>query len=236
MMDKNEFKQFCESGLSYKQFLTFEKPKVSQDGKFSATILQMGEFNAKGNMFIKGAFDEFVASNPKIPMYFQHNQSDYIGIWDNFRIEDNLLVADAKLFSDITQQSKETLSLLQAGYINRVSAGGASAPEDVMVVDRVDSEGKFRYGFVIKKSKLFEASLVLNPGDEEAKIRQDLSVDIQYSGKTVSDIVALLSAEKPKEEKQIKQEKVDDKGETENIVMEDFSFLAKVDDSMFKNL
>ena len=170
-----QFQQLVKKTTQFSQYMTLEAAKVSDDGEIEATLLTFGEFNQIGNMFLKDAFDDFIAEKPTVPMYFQHSNTRYVGFWNDYRIDGDEMIGKGKLFVKETQEAKEKAALIRAGYLNRVSIGGESEPRDIMLVDRFDPVTKrFSYGLVYKKARLFEASLVLRPADTTAVIKQDI--------------------------------------------------------------
>lgn len=173
-----DFQQYLKENVqNFHQFLTLEAPSISAAGEITATLIKMGEFNLKGNYFAPGAFDDFIKQDATVPMYFQHQNTAYVGQWENFRMEQDgsVLVADGKLFVDLTQDAKDKAALIGAGKINQVSVGGEADPGDVMWVDRIDEKtGRMTYGVVYNKASVGEVSLVLRPGDENAVIHQSM--------------------------------------------------------------
>lgn len=176
MLELAEFQQFLQkSGTVFEQFLTLEPASVSEEGDFNSRIITMGVFNDKGNMFVKGSFDEFIAEKPTVPMYFVHRNSHYIGVFDNFSLQnnDNELWGQGHLFVAAVQEAQEKRWMIANGFLNAVSAGGGGKPKDVMIVDRVLEDGSLSYGLVFSKAYLNEVSLVQRPGDATAMIQQD---------------------------------------------------------------
>ena len=81
-------------------------------------------------------------------MLYQHDIERIIGRWDNIRVEDNRLMADA-VFDMEDAQGKEVSRKVEAGFLKGCSLG--IIVEDMQEVDGV---------WVATRSEVFEASIV----------------------------------------------------------------------------
>lgn len=89
-------------------------------------------------------------------MLYQHDIERIIGRWDNIRVEDNRLMADA-IFDMEDAQGKEVSRKVEAGFLKGCSLG--IIVEDMQEVDGV---------WVATRSEVFEASIVSVPADAGA--------------------------------------------------------------------
>ena len=103
-------------------------------------------------------------------MLYQHDTERIIGRWENIRIEDNRLLAEA-IFDTEDEIGKEVARKVEAGFLKGCSLG-------IMVEDMQEIANEW----VATRSEIFEASIVSVPADAGAvrlydKNHQELSAE-----------------------------------------------------------
>jgi hypothetical protein len=114
-------------------------------------------------MMMRGAFAEtlFRRGIRRVPMLFQHNPSEPVGIWLELR-EDHLgLFARGRLIPEVAR-GRELLSLLRAGAIDGLSIGFRTAKA------RIDPRTRIRRIYAVD---LWEISIVTFPMLAGARVR-----------------------------------------------------------------
>lgn len=106
-------------------------------------------------------------------MLYQHDAERIIGSWDNIRIEDNRLLADA-VFDMEDATAKDVCRKVEGGFLKGCSIG-------IMIEDMHEIDGTL----VATRCEIFEASIVSVPADAGAvrlydRNRQELSADALY--------------------------------------------------------
>ena len=83
-----------------------------------------GEVDQARDMIMRGAFTDTLAARNirRIPMLFQHDPSEPVGIWLELREDHRGLFARGRLIPDVAR-GRELLSLLRAGAIDGLSIG-----------------------------------------------------------------------------------------------------------------
>lgn len=92
-----------------------------------------GEIDQARDMVMRGAFADTLASRGirRIPMLFQHDSSEPVGIWLEPREDFRGLFARGRLIPEVAR-GRELISLLRAGAIDGLSIGfrASKAPID----------------------------------------------------------------------------------------------------------
>jgi len=97
---------------------------LSQDGIIEGYASLFGELDQARDMMMPGAFTQTLQQRGlrKIPMLFQHDPSEPIGIWLELREDFRGLWARGKLIPDVAR-GRELLALLRSGAIDGLSIG-----------------------------------------------------------------------------------------------------------------
>ena len=97
---------------------------LSQDGTIEGYASLFGEIDHARDMVMPGAFAHTLQQRGlrKIPMLFQHDPSEPIGIWLELREDFRGLWARGKLIPDVAR-ARELLALLRTGAIDGLSIG-----------------------------------------------------------------------------------------------------------------
>jgi hypothetical protein len=100
------------------------KTRIEPDGTVEGYASLFGEIDAARDMVLRGAFASTLAQRnvQRVPMLFQHDPSEPIGIWLELREDHRGLFARGKLIPEVAR-ARELLSLLRAGAIDGLSIG-----------------------------------------------------------------------------------------------------------------
>lgn len=153
-------------GLKLRDFqLNVKAEDIADDGSFSGYGSVFGIVDSYQEVVAKGAFTaslaELRAKNRKVPVLWQHRQSEPIGVYDMLE-EDSvgLKVAGRLLVSDVNQ-AKESLALMKAGAVTGLSIG--------YFVRKSSYDEKTGIRTLVELD-LVEVSLVTFPANDEARI------------------------------------------------------------------
>jgi HK97 family phage prohead protease len=94
------------------------------DGAIEGYASLFGEIDQARDMVMPGAFAQTLKARGlrKIPMLFQHDPSEPVGVWLELREDFRGLKARGRLIPDVAR-ARELLSLLKAGAIDGLSIG-----------------------------------------------------------------------------------------------------------------
>ncbi|MBX6426726.1 MAG: HK97 family phage prohead protease [Variibacter sp.] len=122
-----------------------------------------GAVDQARDMVMPGAFAETLKARGlrRIPMLFQHDPAEPIGIWLDLREDHRGLYARGRLIPDV-KRAREVLALVKAGAIDGLSIGFRTAQA------RVDPKTRVRKIYAVD---LWEISIVTFPLLEGARVR-----------------------------------------------------------------
>ena len=126
-----------------------------------------GNIDSWGDVVEKGAFLRTIEQR-KIPILWQHNSDEPIGLWDEISEDDYGLKMRGHLLIDDVAKAKEAYALVKSGVVNGLSIG--YIPKDYSY----DVEN-YRH---ISDVNLYEVSLVTFPANEKAIITDIKSDDL----------------------------------------------------------
>jgi len=128
-----------------------------------------GEIDHARDMVMRGAFAVTLATRGirRIPMLFQHDPSEPVGIWLELREDHRGLFARGRLIPEVAR-GRELLSLLRAGAIDGLSIGFRTAKA------RIDPRTRIRRLYAVD---LWEISIVTFPMLAEARVRNVKCLD-----------------------------------------------------------
>jgi len=128
---------------------------IDADGTVEGYASLFGEIDQARDMIMRGAFADTLATRGlrRIPMLFQHDPSEPVGIWLELREDHRGLFARGRLIPDVTR-GRELLSLLRAGAIDGLSIGFRTAKA------RIDPRTRIRRIYALD---LWEISIVTFP-------------------------------------------------------------------------
>ena len=133
------------------------------DGTVEGYASLFGEIDASRDMVMKGAFAETLSRRNvrRVPMLFQHDPAEPVGIWYELREDARGLYARGKLIPDVAR-GRELLSLIRAGAIDGLSIGFRT------VKGRIDPRTRVRRLIAVD---LWEISIVTFPLLASARVR-----------------------------------------------------------------
>jgi uncharacterized protein len=136
---------------------------IDADGTVEGYASLFGEVDAARDMVMPGAFRETLALRGvrRIPMLFQHDPAEPIGVWLELTEDFRGLYARGRLIPDVAR-GRELLALVRAGAIDGLSIGFRT------VKGRVDPKSRIRKLEVID---LWEISIVTFPLLAGARVR-----------------------------------------------------------------
>lgn len=128
---------------------------IAPDGSIAGYASLFGEIDASRDMVMPGAFATTLKARGlrRIPMLFQHDPAEPIGVWLELREDQRGLYARGRLIPEV-MRARELLALLRAGASDGLSIGFRT------VKARVDPRTRVRKLYDID---LWEISLVTFP-------------------------------------------------------------------------
>src|SRR5690349_8445689 len=97
---------------------------IDLDGTVEGYASRFGEIDQARDMVMPGAFAATLASRGvrRIPMLFQHDPAEPVGVWLELREDANGLYARGRLIPEVAR-GRELLSLIRQGAIDGLSIG-----------------------------------------------------------------------------------------------------------------
>jgi HK97 family phage prohead protease len=131
------------------------KTRIEPDGTVEGYASLFGEIDQARDMVVRGAFADTLAARGvrRIPMLFQHDPSEPVGIWLELREDHRGLFARGRLIPEVAR-GRELLSLLRAGAVDGLSIGFRT------VKGRIDPRTRVRSLMAVD---LWEISIVTFP-------------------------------------------------------------------------
>ena len=128
---------------------------IDADGTVEGYASLFGEIDQARDMVMRGAFADTLARRGvnRIPMLFQHDPAEPVGVWLELREDSRGLLARGRLIPEVAR-ARELLSLLRAGAIDGLSIGFRAARA------RIDSKTRVRSLLAVD---LWEISIVTFP-------------------------------------------------------------------------
>jgi HK97 family phage prohead protease len=128
---------------------------IDADGTVEGYASLFGEIDQARDMVMPGAFRETLRlrGRQRIPMLFQHDPAEPVGIWLDLREDGRGLFARGRLIPEVAR-GRELLALLRAGAIDGLSIGFRT------VKGRVDPRSRIRK---LDQVDLWEISIVTFP-------------------------------------------------------------------------
>jgi len=136
---------------------------IDADGTVEGYASLFGEIDHARDMVMRGAFADTLSTRGirRIPMLFQHDPSEPVGVWLELREDHQGLFARGRLIPEVTR-GRELLSLLRAGAIDGLSIGFRTSKA------RVDPKTRIRRLLAVD---LWEISIVTFPLLAGARVR-----------------------------------------------------------------
>jgi hypothetical protein len=136
---------------------------IEADGTVEGYASLFGEIDQARDMVMRGAFVDTLRQRGvrRIPMLFQHDPAEPVGVWLELREDHRGLYARGRLIPEVTR-GRELLSLLRAGAIDGLSIGFRT------VQGRIDPRSRVRRLHAVD---LWEISIVTFPLLAGARVR-----------------------------------------------------------------
>jgi hypothetical protein len=149
---------------------------IDADGAVEGYASLFGEIDQARDMVVRGAFTQTLAARGvrRIPMLFQHDPSEPVGIWLELREDHRGLFARGRLIPEVAR-GRELLSLLRAGAIDGLSIGFRTSKA------RVDPGTRVRRLLAVE---LWEISIVTFPmltGARVSAVKQAAAAKPSYA-------------------------------------------------------
>jgi HK97 family phage prohead protease len=139
------------------------RTRIEPDGTVEGYASLFGEIDQARDKVMRGAFVETLQKRPvrRVPMLFQHDPAEPVGVWLELREDDRGLYARGRLIPEVAR-GRELLSLLRAGAIDGLSIGFRT------VRGRIDPKTRVRSLLAVD---LWEISIVTFPLLSGARVR-----------------------------------------------------------------
>lgn len=100
------------------------KTRIAADGTVEGYASLFGEIDQARDMVVRGAFADTLGRRGvrRVPMLFQHDPAEPVGVWLELREDHRGLYARGRLIPEV-KRARELLSLLRAGAIDGLSIG-----------------------------------------------------------------------------------------------------------------
>lgn len=139
------------------------RTRIDADGTVEGYASLFGEIDQARDMVMRGAFAATLRqrSVQRVPMLFQHDPAEPVGVWLELREDHRGLYARGRLIPEVAR-GRELLSLLRAGAIDGLSIGFRT------VKGRIDPRTRVRSLLAVD---LWEISIVTFPLLAGARVR-----------------------------------------------------------------
>jgi HK97 family phage prohead protease len=156
------FNTFAANDLTPAQAFT-PRTTIDSDGTVEGYASLFGEIDQARDMVMPGAFARTLKSRGlrRIPMLFQHDPAEPIGVWLELAEDFRGLRARGRLIPDV-MRAREVLALVKAGAIDGLSIGFRTTRA------RIDPKTRVRRLFEVD---LWEISIVTFPLLNGARVR-----------------------------------------------------------------
>ncbi|MDO9414035.1 MAG: HK97 family phage prohead protease [Pseudolabrys sp.] len=139
------------------------RPRIEADGTVEGYASLFGEIDQARDRVMKGAFATTLQQRPvqRVPMLFQHDPAEPVGVWLELREDDRGLYARGRLIPEVAR-GRELLALLRQGAIDGLSIGFRTQR------GRIDPKTRIRSLLAVD---LWEISIVTFPLLAGARVR-----------------------------------------------------------------
>ena len=132
--------------------------------KFKGYLSTYGNTDRDGDIVEKGAFDHSILERKTVPLLFNHDRNQVIGLAELTTDEKGVPATGSITLN--TDLGKQVAELVKLGALNSMSVGMA-----IKDFDPIDNARPFG-GARIKQADIYEASVVTIPANAEALIDQ----------------------------------------------------------------
>lgn len=171
----------------------FEVKSLTDEGTFEGYASTFHNTDTQGDIIEQGAFkrtlDHWTGKGKPIPVLWQHNPSEPIGITTGATEDTKGLAVQGRLLMGITR-AREAFEALKHDVLGGLSIG-FGIPKDGAAFDKSTNTRR------IREVKLYEYSLVTWPANEEALITGVKSAELNGLLSELRELTALLKAQHP---------------------------------------
>lgn len=131
------------------------RTRIAEDGTVEGYASLFGAIDQARDRVMRGAFAQTLRQRPvrRVPMLFQHDPAEPVGVWLELREDERGLYARGRLIPEVAR-GRELLSLIRAGAIDGLSIGFRT------VKGRIDPKTRVRSLLAVD---LWEISIVTFP-------------------------------------------------------------------------
>jgi HK97 family phage prohead protease len=131
------------------------KTRIAEDGTVEGYASLFGAIDQARDMVLRGAFAQTLKQRPvrRVPMLFQHDPAEPVGVWLDLREDERGLYARGRLIPEVAR-GRELISLIRNGAIDGLSIGFRT------VKGRIDPKTRVRSLLAVD---LWEISIVTFP-------------------------------------------------------------------------
>jgi len=133
--------------------------KADSQGRIEGYASRFGEMDQGGDVVVKGAYAESLASGRKPKMLWQHNPSQPIGMWEEASEDETGLYVRGRIL-DTVEKGREARALIEAGALDGMSIGYRT----------IDADRGADGARLLKQLELWEVSLVTFPMLQSARV------------------------------------------------------------------
>lgn len=133
--------------------------KADSQGVIEGYASRFGEVDKGGDMIVRGAYSNTLATGRKVKMLWQHDPWQPIGVWDEVAEDATGLMVRGRILSTV-EKGREALALVEAGAVDGLSIGYRT----------VKSERASDGSRILQELDLWEVSLVTFPMQESARV------------------------------------------------------------------
>lgn len=150
-----------------------------EEGKISAVVTTFKNYDVVNDVMMPGSLDNYIKGfEGNLPMLYQHEKNEMIGIWNKLTIDGDKVIGDGMIFPEVTR-GKDTMALISRGLIGSTSIGFKAT----------DYEQNDEGGLNFKEIELVEISMVRSPANPKAQLLSAKNADGEVSLRNIERIL-----------------------------------------------
>jgi HK97 family phage prohead protease len=162
--------------------LPFEIKEVKEDGTFSGVASVYGVEDLGGDVIEKGALRKTIAENPNVPVLWQHDMTEVIGMGEVKEWQNKILLTGSLDLED--GMAMKAYRKLKNGLIKGLSIGYQTVKA---TYEEIEESGRTRFVRHVQELKLWEVSIVTFPMLPAAQVTRVKSAEErQLEGRIVA--------------------------------------------------
>jgi HK97 family phage prohead protease len=158
---------------------------VSEEGRIEGYASVFGVVDTDGDIVMPGAFRDSIMGKERVPMLWQHDSAEPIGVWDQMAEDEYGLKVAGRLLVNDVMKAREARALAMEGALGGLSIG--------FMVQGYKPRQDDKRGLEITKADLWETSLVTFPANPAAKISAVKAAIEQGRIPTKREVEAMLT-------------------------------------------